>query len=258
MSHSNTADRILLTDDGMEWTTQPVDAALVNAVNRALWPSPLAVTTWAFAGVLLKQHAQDLLRAIGYNSKNPSDLHTPNLPQGTPTAPGSPSTLPSQHHPDIQRALQRLQQQATKRPEDVKDPRAMASHGTDDAAFGASGSSTPAGTARPPSATTTNKSNQDRKSSTDLFPAQSSSPPAALTPWEAFKAILSQNLKRTPEQPPRGSVLVSGLVELEAPKGYTVIDVVAYWDPKTRQFDNKSMMVRLRRLQAKNQAPVGR
>ena len=85
-------------------------------------------------------------------------------------------------------------------------------------------------------------------------PAQS----VSAEPWKAFTQQFSKAWKRAPEQPPRGCVLVSGLVELEAPKGFAVVDVVAYWNPKTRQFDNKSMMVRLRRFQLRNQAPIRR
>lgn len=240
----------------MEWTTQPVDSAVVNAVNRVLWPSPLFLSTWAFAGAMVKQNAQDLIRAIGYEPKSSPDLSASTTSQATPTAAGSPPPLPSQHHPDIQRALQRLQQQATKRPEEVKDPRAMASQNQEDAAYRAA-STTPTPVATP-AGSSSNKSKADQKGRGDLLPGQAAAQSVSSEPLKAFKQQLSKAWKRVPEQPPRGSVLVSGLVELEAPKGYTVLDVVAYWDPKTRQFDNKSMMVRLRRLQAKNQAPIRR
>jgi hypothetical protein len=63
-------------------------------------------------------------------------------------------------------------------------------------------------------------------------------------------------LKRVPETPPRGSIIVSGLVELEAPMSYVVLDVFAFWNPQTKQYDDKSMIVRLRRVQMKNQAPL--
>ncbi|KAH8905798.1 hypothetical protein BR93DRAFT_928371 [Coniochaeta sp. PMI_546] len=249
---------ILLTDDGMEWTTQPVDSSLVNAVNRVLWPSPLFLSTWAFAGTMLKQNAQDLLRAVGYESKSPPAFPTSPAPQGTSAgAPGNPPPLPSQHHPDIQRALQRLQQQATKRPEDIKDPRAMASQNQGDAAYGSSPSPPPTGTSHPPG-TSPDRSKSDQEKAGDLFPGQAAAQSISAEPWKAFKQQFLKAWKRVPEQPPRGCILVSGLVELEAPKGYTVVDVVAYWDPKTRQFDNKSMMVRLRRFQMKNQAPIRR
>jgi len=241
----------------MEWTTQPVDSAVVNAVNRVLWPSPLLLSTWAFAGTMFKQNFQDLLRAFGFEPKSSPDLHSPTTPQGTPTAPGSPSPLPSQHHPDIQRALQRLQQQATKRPEEVKDPRAMASQNQGAGAYGAGSSPLPPGAATP-SGASPGKPNPDPKQSGDLLPNQAGADRVPSEPWKAFKEQFARAWRRAPEQPPRGSILVSGLVELEAPRGYTVVDVVAYWDPKTRQFDNKSMMVRLRRLQAKNQAPIRR
>ncbi|KAB5549598.1 hypothetical protein GE09DRAFT_1223418 [Coniochaeta sp. 2T2.1] len=238
---------ILLTDDGMEWATQPVESSVVNAVNRVLWPTPLFHSTWAFAGTMLKQNAQDFLKAIGYDSNG-----TPTTPQGAPPAPGSSSPLPSNHHPDIQRALQRIQQQATKRPAEVKDPRAMSAQKQGDNPYGAPSSSPQSPPA--PTGTTPDKSKSDQ----DLFPGQAAARSLSAEPWKVFTQQLRQKWKRVPEQPPRGCVLVSGLVELEAPKGFTVVDVVAYWDPKTRQFDTKSMMVRLRRFQMKQQAPIRR
>lgn len=257
---ANHVHSILLTDDGMEWSTQPVDSSVVHTVNRILWPSPLFLSTWAFAGAMIRTNIQDVLRALGSEPGTSSDFRTPTTPQGTPTAPGSPSPLPAQHHPDIQRALQALQKQATKRPGDVKDPRAMSSPGQSEAPYPASPPSTQTpGTSQAPDPTP-GKPTADSKKPDALSPGRAEAQAVASVPepWKAFKRQLVKAWKRVPEPPPRGSVLVSGLVELEAPKGWTVVDVVAYWDPKTRQIDEKSMMVRLRRLQMRNQAPSRR
>ncbi len=76
-------------------------------------------------------------------------------------------------------------------------------------------------------------------------------------PIMAFKTKLAQTWRPAPNYPPKGSILVSGMVELDSPKAWLVFDVKAAWDPKTKEYDPRSMHLQLRRLQPKKQAPVG-
>jgi hypothetical protein len=73
----------------------------------------------------------------------------------------------------------------------------------------------------------------------------------------AFRTKFAQTWRPAPNYPPRGSILVSGLIELDSPKAWLVIDVRAAWDPKTKQYDPRSMHLAMRRLQMKRQAPLG-
>lgn len=68
--------------------------------------------------------------------------------------------------------------------------------------------------------------------------------------WETWRPATSL--------PPRGSITVGGMVELESPKAYLVFDVRAAWDPATKDFDPHSIMLGLRRFQYKAQSPAGR
>jgi hypothetical protein len=72
----------------------------------------------------------------------------------------------------------------------------------------------------------------------------------------AFKTKMRQTWRPAPSYPPRGSILVSGMVELEAPKAYLVFDVRGAWDPQTKAYDPRSMHLQLRRFQWKAQGPV--
>lgn len=74
-------------------------------------------------------------------------------------------------------------------------------------------------------------------------------------PLVAFKQKLQKTWKRTPDYPPRGSILMSGMVELESTAAYFVFDVKAAWDPKQRAYDQRSMHLVLRRFQWKKQGP---
>jgi hypothetical protein len=90
--------------------------------------------------------------------------------------------------------------------------------------------------------------------------AKDDTPPALklhlLRAFVAFKTKFAQTWRPAPNYPPRGSILVSGLIELDSPKAWLVIDVRAAWDPKTKQYDPRSMHLGMRRLQMKRQAPL--
>src|SRR6266536_1247718 len=68
---------------------------------------------------------------------------------------------------------------------------------------------------------------------------------------KAFKKKFAQTFKPAPNYPPRGSILISGLVEIDSPRAWLVFDVRAAWDPKTKTFDARSMSIQMRRTQLK-------
>lgn len=73
----------------------------------------------------------------------------------------------------------------------------------------------------------------------------------------AFSGTLSKHYKPVKKLPPRGSIIVSGLVEIDAPNAWLVIDVRAAYQPKERVFHPGSMVVKVRRIQPKKQAAQG-
>ena len=78
-----------------------------------------------------------------------------------------------------------------------------------------------------------------------------------IRPMMAFRTKLAETWRLAPDYAPRGSILVSGLVEIDSPKAWLVFDVKAGYDPKERTWDRRSMKVKLRRYQLKRQAPPG-
>ncbi|KAF5872036.1 uncharacterized protein Bfra_009063ia [Botrytis fragariae] len=67
----------------------------------------------------------------------------------------------------------------------------------------------------------------------------------------------NRKLRPTQNLHPRGSITVSGFVELESDRAFLVFDVIAAWDPKKKEFDAGSMQLKLRRMQRKKQRPIG-
>jgi hypothetical protein len=76
-------------------------------------------------------------------------------------------------------------------------------------------------------------------------------------PMVAFKSMLAKTWRPARNYPPRGSILVTGFVEVDSPRAWLVFDVKAAWDPKTKTYDPRSMVLSLRRMQMKKQGPLG-
>ncbi|KAK3937507.1 hypothetical protein QBC46DRAFT_267321 [Diplogelasinospora grovesii] len=239
---------ILITET-IEWATKPVDSAIVKLTNRILWPQPLFLSVWAVGTAMMKQSMAGAARYLGFEVEESASF--PNGP-----VPGSPSPIPPTHSTEIQKALQRIRQQATKRPEEVSDPSAMASAES----APSSGASSPTGKAAKgsePSSTAAEDAAKSPQSSKEKFPGEEKvRSMIGSGPWHEFKKKYTQTWKPIRNDPPRGCVAVSGLVELETSKAWVVIDVFAWYNPKTKGFDERSMWMALRRLQYKQQSPM--
>lgn len=186
----------------------------------------MASSMFSFAGTLFKQNIFDAARYFGYH---PSENHK----------------FSDGPNPAIKRTIERLQQQSTKNPQAIKDPRTLAKQQTPEGtpAIGAetSPAATADGTPRSPSPK-------------DMYPYDRVK--ANINgAWTEMRKRLAQKWRPLRELPPPGCILVSGLVELETNNAYIVIDVYSWWDPKTRKHDSKSMWMGLRRMQMKQQVP---
>ena len=73
---------------------------------------------------------------------------------------------------------------------------------------------------------------------------------------QAFKKSVARNMKRSVSvEPPRGTILLSGFVELLGPKGICLFDVRAAYAPTDSEWAAISLDVR--RLQLREQRPKG-
>lgn len=74
---------------------------------------------------------------------------------------------------------------------------------------------------------------------------------------EVFKSTYRANARRIPNFPPRGAVLIWGPIELHSTSTFLVFEVKAWYDPKTKMFDQDSMVITLKRRVQKVQSPIG-
>ncbi|KAK3987674.1 hypothetical protein QBC44DRAFT_331046 [Cladorrhinum sp. PSN332] len=235
---------ILITDESISLASEDVDSATAKLWERVFWPKPVAISVWAVGKAFVSQQLAQVGRYIGFDIDDSS--HPP------PTV-GPPSPLPTSHNPDVQRMLERMRQQATKRPEEVRDPSAMSAAGN----APTNAAPVPAGKApaHPQRSSTANPGDNSRVTPADVLLGQNPGP-GGLS--EEFRKKYAQVWKRIRPDPPRGCFAVSGLVEIETPRAYLVVDVLAWYNPKTKEHDRPSTWMSVRRMQYKQQGPLAR
>jgi hypothetical protein len=221
-----------------------------------LWPKPVALGFWAFGRAIVKDHVGQVARHFGYGPEDPESAHLR-------ANPGFPSPLPSSHNPEIQKTLERIRQGTTRRPEEVNDPGSMsASTGASppvpspprDKALG--GSEHPAAGESEQDTPGQKRRAEELKKRTEELRASLAN--TVSEPWKKFTEAYARERNNLRPDPARGSIFLSGLVELETPKAWVVVDVLGWYNPKTQTHDPGAVRMTFRRVQYKVQAPVRR
>lgn len=219
----------MITDDYIALATTPVDSAVVFRLRRVLWPSALAQSFWAFTKAQASVDTKWLAKSLGFQTANP---------------PPDMEKIISQHVAK-QQAISKangLPSPAGPQPESKKGKAILPS--TQPEKAGVAGKEV--GVGQP--------NGEEVTPETDLA---STIRGHFLTGIVAFRTQFAKTWRPSPAYPPRGSVTVSGLVELETPKCWLVFDIKANWDPQTKAYDMRSMLLKLRRVQLKRQGPAG-
>ena len=196
-----------------------------------MWPSPLAQSFWSFSKALLADDVTRVAKMLGFQTRPPPPTvekilsrHQELMRGGPPPTKDGPQKTPQPLLGDANKAM--IPTQISDKPNPPEGKRL---------GDGEEGSVI----------------NRERLRQTGI--AFKLHFDRAIT---AFKMKLAETWKPVRDYPPRGSILVGGLVEIESPHAMLVFDVKAAWDPKTKCYDARSMNVRLRRVQPKKQAPV--
>ncbi|KAH7371455.1 hypothetical protein BKA64DRAFT_698951 [Cadophora sp. MPI-SDFR-AT-0126] len=184
-------------DNYIEWRTQPVDSLTVFRIRQALWPSALVQSFWSFTKVMVVDDVKRIAGMLGIRSGPPP----PSLDQ-----------LLARHQQLLKGPqapqLQSKDSTPTQPPTVAQPPKGMP------------------GSAEKPALMGKGPDEEELASKGMAFHAH------FFRPIMAFKAKLAQTWKPAPNYPPRGSILVSGMVELDSPRAWLVFDVKAAWDPK--------------------------
>jgi hypothetical protein len=212
---------IEISDDAISWVTMPVDSVTVFKIRQVLWPSALVQSFWNFTKVLFVEDSKRVAGMLGIQTQNPQ--------------------LQS-----IDQMLARQQQMIKSIPN--KNGPGQLSPGTDDASKSIIKVPTPV----PAGSQGKNSEGEELGVAQKAVVALQQ---RFFAPLLAFRSKLMQTWRPAPSYPPRGSILLSGMVELESSRAYLVFDVRAAWDPKEKAYDARSMQLKLRRFQFKQQGP---
>lgn len=192
--------------------------------ERTLWPAPLATSVWAFSWSLFKQHLQDAARVLGFSTK--------------PSEPVSGQVLAKAAESMAQRG------QSKKIPPRIQEPGSMSSS-----------TKTPSGPVtdnpnKPIPLSEDSREEDDRIRPQDLYPYESIRQHIQEA-WSDLLMSLKRRWHRTPNFPPRGCVLVGGMVRLTTSSGWVLVQCRGWWNPKTKKFEFDNVVLALWMLRAK-------
>ncbi|KAL8785585.1 MAG: hypothetical protein Q9195_008571 [Heterodermia aff. obscurata] len=215
-----------IADDYIALTTRPVDAIEVSRLQESLWPLPVAVSLWSSYSTLWSLQLARAKGLLGIKSGE--------------QAPGAstPKML------DFQKLT-----------EGDEDETSQSNANFDEGEETTNSESTP-----PPAPPSQAMSAADiSKMSTAEQRLYKLGLRGAMQDLGAALHVFQHSLIRTwkmPKVPPeRGSIIISGLVELVGSKATCVIDVRAAYHPKENRWVGVGIGVR--RMQAKKQSPKG-
>ncbi|KAB8304170.1 hypothetical protein EYC80_003589 [Monilinia laxa] len=225
---------IEISDDAISWVTQPVDASTVYKIRNVLWPVALFHSSWSFVKVLAAEEFKNVAGIFGVQ------------------VPTSPAQQSMEQLLRSQKLVKEMNGQQ-KVPGGIQGP-LTTKDGPPQQPLG--DKSKEMGDAASPG-----KPNLKE----DILPALANSVKdihsSFAKPIMAAKVkYVEMTKKLRPKQNlhPRGSIKVSGFVEIEAERAFLVFDVIAAWDPKKQDYDAESMSLVLRRVQKKRQHPINR
>lgn len=224
---------IEIAGDYIAWSTMPVDSLTVSRVRRALWPTPMFQAVWAFITVQSTQNLTRIGTVLGRETKPQPTfealvaLHKARSPP-TPTTSNNAgvTTVPTTRTPDPSGA--------------PKQPNIMNA---------------------PPTKKTQPIAEESEKPIYTgievVKPSFAQIQEHMKTARIAFRQKFNSVWTPPVEFPSRGSIFVSGLVEIGGKKGLVVLEVRSFWDPKTKAFDIRNTRLELKRFQPTVQRPRG-
>ncbi|PNH28022.1 hypothetical protein BJF96_g8673 [Verticillium dahliae] len=210
---------ILWDGNGLHWAARTIDSLKATRLHNILWPTAAAQASWAYASAMAKQHWFQFQRLLGFDVPPPS-------------GPFSQPRTAALDHPKFPSAGR---QTPDGRPADAPSGSGKGSAGMQPPSNAPSGGKT-------------------RFSKDDDPSLASNVPQMSTVPFAEFLIKLDRTWGRARPYPPRGSIQVSGIVELETQTSYILLDVLGFWDPKKRALDSKSSLFSLRRIKMKVQA----
>lgn len=249
-------------EDSVSIISQPVDSDIVFKLERTLMPTAMTLSMWSFSMALAQHNFHTLVKQFGYEPKAEQVAsvqqtldrirqHMEKPPP--PRTPGSVSDTTSLDakslDPKDEKSLSPTKRQTAGG--STADSTASSSP-LDSPTDSASGGKFP-GTVN--LFTGTPGVPDDKKPITKDLHGVKEVSEHTVGAWKALRQKWQQVWKPKRPFPPRGSVQFSGLVEVASPKASLVVDVLAWYDPKTNSVDGKTLRLALRAIKPRQMTP---
>lgn len=245
---------IEITDDFVSWSTVPIEQETVLRLQQALFPVSVAKASWKFLQVLFSQDPEEKARSImrahyklpdpvearkTYPALTPSDkkVIAEKVAQASITG-GIGVTAQTGNHNHS--TAQPTQEPASKQ-SDHNGGNALPTPW--DAASADQNNMDQNGSAQPKRRTLRE---------TEVYKMMAIRTAHALFTFRFTNTVNWKQVKVIP----RGSIVVSGLVQIETQLDLIVLDVIGIWDPKTRAYDTSNCQIGVRKATRKRQTPL--
>ncbi|KFY78934.1 hypothetical protein V499_02018 [Pseudogymnoascus sp. VKM F-103] len=228
---------IEITDDFVSWTTVPIDQETVLRLHQALFPVAVAKASWKFVQVLFSQDPEEKTRSImraHYRLPDPAEVKK--------TYPALASSDKKVTEEKVRQArvtggvgvttqagnfnnstAQQTQESANKQPGDIGEKALQTQSNAASAAKNGNQNASD-----PPEHRTIRDSHMykmmTKRCSHALFTFRFTN----TANWKQVKVI------------PRGSIVVTGWVEIETQLDFVTLEVIGVWDPKTKTYDARN------------------
>lgn len=252
-------------DDGLSVVTQPVDSDVAFKLQRTLMPTAMTLSMWSFSMTLAQHHYSSIAKYFGVQPKEDQeqsvqqvlDRMRQHIVKGTPPKASGMTSDPTTLSPKPTESKDEKAVSPTRRQTADGSPTddSTTSQTPEDATPDGSGGSRFPGAVSPFSKS--QETPEKRPSAKDIHGVREVSE-HTVGAWQALRQKWKQVWKPRRPYPPRGSVHFAGLVEVASPKASLVIDVSAWFDPKTNSIDGKTLSLALRAIRPRQMSPAAR
>lgn len=243
---------IEITDDFVSWSTIPIDQETVLRIRQALFPVAVAKATWKFVQVLFSQDPEEKTRSImraHYRLPDPVEakktypalassdkkVTEQKVTQARVTG-GVGVAAPAGNYNHS--AAQQTQESANKQPGHIGEKALQ----TQSDAASASNNGNQNASEQPERRTIRD---------TDVYKMMAKRCAHALF---TFRFTNTANWKKV-KVIPKGSIVITGWVEIETQLDFVTLEVIGVWDPKTKAYDTRNCQLGVRRTRRKKQSP---
>ncbi|KFZ13951.1 hypothetical protein V502_06331 [Pseudogymnoascus sp. VKM F-4520 (FW-2644)] len=246
---------IEITDDFVSWSTVPIDQETVLRLRQALFPVAVAKATWKFVQVLFSQDPELKTRSIMR-----AHFKIPDPVEAKKTYPALASSDKKVTEEKVTQARVTGGVGVTTQAGNYNHSTTQQTQGSADKQSNHIGgkalqTQSDASSSVAKSNVNQNGSEQpERRTIRDTEVYKMIARRCAHASF-TFKFTNTANWKSV-KVIPRGSIVVSGWVQIETQLDYITAEVIGVWDPKTKAYDTRNCVLGVRKRKRKKQAPL--